>query len=155
MTDGPEGITFLDHTADVGMEVVAPTQDRLFHNAAMGMMALLDGRDDTAAGQGVGLGDEASSPQLRDMEMVRVGGEAQDPAALLAHWLKELLFLHEVRHRDYARADMFSLTETALDAWVETVPAAPAVREIKGVTYHELSAVRTEDGWTATVIFDV
>ncbi len=30
-----------------------------------------------------------------------------------------------------------------------------AVLDIKGVTYHELEARRTADGWRARVIFDI
>ena len=152
MTPTPlAGITFLDHTADVGMDVAAPSRERLFHRAALGMLALLRGDDDPEA--------DASAPSVpaaeRGPEHLSVELSADDGAALLAAWLRELLFLHETRHADYAGATFDRLTAGRLEARVETEPSAPAVREIKGVTYHELSLEETEDGWKARVIFDV
>lgn len=151
MSDGPDGITFLDHTADVGLDVTAGTREELFHRAAVGMVALLRGRDDEgdpAGAAGVDAGpDEPVGPLSVELS-------ADDDAGLLAAWLRELLFLHETRQVEYAGARFDRLTSTALEARVETAPAAP-VREIKGVTYHGLAAERTAVGWTARVIFDV
>ena len=168
MTDGPplDGITFLDHTADVGLDVQAPSLELLFHRAAVGLLALLQGVDDEAVddedGDGAPArgadGDAGSDPGLEEARGVEVLGvelEAGGADELLADWLRELLFLHETRHADYARATFDRLGETALEARVQTEPAAPAVREIKGVTYHELRVERTEGGWEARVIFDV
>ncbi|NIP79498.1 MAG: hypothetical protein GWM90_09895, partial [Gemmatimonadetes bacterium] len=33
------GVTFLDHTADVGIDVEADDLEELFHRAALGMLA--------------------------------------------------------------------------------------------------------------------
>lgn len=144
MTDDLDGITFLDHTADVGLDVAAGTREELFHRAAAGMVALLRGHDDD--------GDppmSVGSDRTLTLEL-----SADDDAGLLAAWLKELLFLHETRQVDYAGARFDRLTSTRLEARVETGPAAP-VREIKGVTYHELAVQQTAAGWKARVIFDV
>lgn len=149
MTDALEGVVFLDHTADVGMDVTADTREALFRRAAAGMVALLRGRDDDDTGSSAAPADPAA-PGMRTLEL-----RADDEARLLVAWLKELLFLHETRHTDYAGARFDRLTATRLEARVETEPAAAPVREIKGVTYHELAVERTEDGWKARVIFDV
>ncbi|NIP79499.1 MAG: archease, partial [Gemmatimonadetes bacterium] len=77
------------------------------------------------------------------------------PPGLLAAWLRELLFLHETRRSDYVGAAFDLLEGSALHARVRTEPARRAVREIKGVTYHELAVRRAGDGWKARVIFDV
>ena len=155
---GAEGITFLDHTADVGIDVRAPSLELLFHRAAVGMLMLLQGRDDEevdpdAADAGDATGSGVEGPA--GVEVRRVELEAGDVARLLADWLKELLFLHETRHADYARATFDRLGEAVLEARVQTEPSAPAVREIKGVTYHELGVERTAGEWEARVIFDV
>ena len=155
---GAEGITFLDHTADVGIEVRAPSLELLFHRAAVGMLMLLQGRDDgDDAGWSEGAGGSASSEldEGRGIEVLTLELEADETRELLADWLRELLFLHETRHADYARATFDRLGTNGLEARVQTEPAPPAVREIKGVTYHELTAERTADGWKARVIFDV
>ena len=152
----PTGVTFLDHTADVGIDVTAPSLEALFHRAAVGMLALLRGADDEDEPH-----DAPSPPSGRatdgngEVETLVVELDADDVVGLLADWLRELLFLHEARHADYVQATFDPLTEDALRARVETEPARPAVREIKGVTYHELGAERTEDGWHGRVIFDV
>lgn len=158
---GADGITFLDHTADVGMDVRAPSLELLFHRAAIGLLMLLQGRDDPQEGDAAEDAD-ASDPS-RDTDLEGPTGvetraielEADGAAELLADWLKELLFLHETRHADYARATFDRLGESALEARVQTEPSAPAVREVKGVTYHELAVERSDGDWTARVIFDV
>ncbi|MFO7892132.1 MAG: archease [Longimicrobiales bacterium] len=156
---GLDGITFLDHTADVGIDVVGRSLELLFHRAAVGMLALLQGLDDDEDADGASSrssGPEAAGLEAaRGVEVLSIELEADTATELLADWLRELLFLHETRHADYARATFDRLTETVLEARVQTEPAAPAVREIKGVTYHELGVERTEDGWKGRVIFDV
>lgn len=162
---GADGITFLDHTADVGIDVRAPSLELLFHRAAVGMLLLLHGRDDEDAeprsapadpGAGAGGGSGTGDPERAAGVGTRaVTLEADDTAALLADWLRELLFLHETRHADYAGATFDRLDADGLEARVRTEPAPRAVREIKGVTYHELAVEQTADGWTGRVIFDV
>ena len=158
----PAGVTFLDHTADVGMDVEAPSLERLLDRAAAGMLALLRGEDD---GGSAAAWSDAARTGRRAGSVDGTGGlgsrrhslelEADDPAGLLAEWLRELLFLHEVRHLDYAAASFEILSPRRLSARVELEPARRPVREIKGVTYHEIGVWRTPDGWRARVIFDV
>lgn len=143
-------VTFLDHTADVGMDVEAGDLRGLFHEAAVGMLALLRGREeaDQEAGEESRGHAPANVPEPIDLE-------ADGAAALMAAWLRELLFLHESRHRDYVSIDYEALDGDALRGRVHTEPAHGAVREIKGVTYHELSVRRAGGRWRARVIFDV
>ncbi len=138
---GP-GIRAIDHTADVGLELTAPDLAGLFRRAAAGMEALVSGAGPAAPA-------EASAPQ------VRLALEAPDLAVLLADWLRELLYLRQVRGRAFMEAEFARLGERELDAHVRTAPAPPAVREIKGVTYHGLEVRRAGTGWRARVIFDV
>jgi SHS2 domain-containing protein len=179
-----EGISFVDHTADVGIDVQAGSLEELFHRAAVGMLALLRGWDEPAAGaggsdsgapetaappasghpgSGAGRSSDPDAPGIAGptapagAEAVRetVAVEGRDRAMVLAGWLKELLFLHETAGEDYVEADFERLDDTGARAAVRVAPAAPAVREIKGVTYHELAVVETGGGWRARVIFDV
>lgn len=160
------GVAFLDHTADVGIDVEAPDLAGLLHRAALGMTALLRGEEEDGAPSGGGAEREPRAPDAaepggtaesagaeRPPESVTLA--ADGPAGLLAAWLRELLFLHDARDVDYLGAEFLSVTDTALRARVRTEPTRGAVREIKGVTYHELSARRVGPRWEARVIFDV
>ncbi len=143
--DGDEllpGVRTIDHTADVGLDLVAPDLAGLFRRAAAGMEALL-------------AGPERALPEAAGMPEVRLELDAPDVALLLADWLRELLYLRQVRGRAFVDADFARLGERELDARVRTGPAPVSVREIKGVTYHDLRAERTGGAWRARVIFDV
>ncbi len=136
------GVRAIDHTADLGLDLAAPDLAGLFRRAAAGMEALV-------------AGPERPVPQAADMPEVRLALDAPDVALLLADWLRELLYLRQVRGRAFRDADFARLGERELDARVHTAPAPAAVREIKGVTYHGLRAERTGGAWRARVIFDV
>ncbi len=138
---GP-GVRAIEHTADVGLEVDAPDLAELLRRAAAGMEALVSGP---------GPQDAGTEPQPE----VRLELDAPDVALLLADWLRELLYLRQVRGRAFLDADFARLGERELDARVHTAPAGPPLREIKGVTYHGLEATRAGGGWHARVIFDV
>jgi SHS2 domain-containing protein len=148
------GITFLDHTADVGIDVEAASLHQLLHRAALGMLALLRGEEeeksgDVGAAGAAGDAGDAGPP-------VAVSLRAEDLPGLAAAWLREILFLHEVRDLDYVALEAGRLDETVLEGWVTLHPGGHAAREIKGVTYHELEVGRDGDGvWRARVIFDV
>lgn len=166
----PPGLVFLDHTADVGIGIEAPCLHTFLHRAALGMLALLRGQEDEEPGWDEPSPDESGPVESGQDEPDRRAASERDPAeplsasveldaasppSLLAEWLRELLFLHEVEHRDYVDADFHALEPTALRAQVRLEPAVGAVREIKGVTYHELRVERTGDRWKGQVIFDV
>jgi SHS2 domain-containing protein len=153
----PAGVTFLDHTADVGMDVEAPSLPELLHRSALGMLALLRGEEE---GESEPAWADAPppappAPDSRPDRGVPLDLCADAPAGLLAAWLRELLFLHEVQRRDYARADFHEVRDAHLIARVHSTPGGHAVREIKGITYHQLVAERVGEGWRARVIFDV
>jgi len=163
----PDGVRSLDHTADVGMDIVAPTMAVLFDRAALGMMAFLAG-DDLAAtkpadetsplrtdgSRGVATGDDAgkSRPALRRSIEV----EAPDTPLLLVDWLREILLHCEAAGLRYRSADFVAIEETQLrgEVWFVPWPHGP-VREIKGVTYHDLRVDHVAGRWTARVVFDV
>jgi len=167
------GVVFLDHTADVGMDVHAHSFQELLHRAALGMLALLRGEDDEepegsdeAAAGTTGPADLGADPAGVDDSSqpatVTVRVQADSTAALLADWLREILFLHELSRVDYAGASfhvaevMGGAGQGRIDADVQVRRGGRAVREIKGVTYHELEVARRPDGgWRARVIFDV
>lgn len=142
-----EGVESLDHTADVGLDVVAQRPSELFSRAALGMTHLIL---------------EGPLPEATAQRRVRVRGIGAD--GLLRNWLRELLYLHEaegfaMREVTFHRLEFASgggEEEAALEATVRggDDPAPPA-REIKGVTWHGLRVEERDGGWYARVIFDV
>lgn len=159
----PFDVRFLDHTADVGIEVEAPSLQRLLEGAAEGMTRLI-------------LGD---ARPLEEEERI-VEAEGSDAALLLRNLLRELLFQHEARGFALARCRIEDLIlpesegegaggdgrsqsrEPLYRVRCRAVGGGdpgPPDRELKGVTLHGLVAERREgDGgarWFARVIFDV
>src|SRR5688572_16735316 len=144
MTESPElpGVSFLEHTADVGLEALADTPAALFERAAAGMIRLL----------------VESLPRADDDRELDL--EASDLPMLLRSWLRAVLRWHE----DGVTATEIRVTALARDShgrWALSarLRGGPALghplREIKGVTLHGLLAERRADGWYAQVIFDV
>jgi SHS2 domain-containing protein len=151
------GITFLDHTADVGMDVEAGSLEQLLHKCAVGMLTLLRGEEEDPgrAGAGHALAPAEQDPAEVPTDPVPIELQADDAAALLAGWLREVLFLHEVRGADYVRLDVDRLDPGRLVGRLLTRQDGRAVREIKGVTYHALAVTEEAGRWRARVIFDV
>jgi SHS2 domain-containing protein len=162
----PRGISFLDHTADVGVEVHASSLPDLFILAALGMTGLVYGADlgaeaDTAMARptpptaraplAAGESASAGAPVRRVLSL-----SAEDAPTLLRAWLRSLLGWLETEGLSLRAARFDALTETRLGAVVDLAPdTREPIREIKGVTLHGLVAERRGTEWTGRVIFDV
>lgn len=141
------GFRFLDHTADLAVEVTAPTAPGLFAEAAR---AFADCITDV----------EALAP--RQLLNVRLAAPALDE--LLVDFLGELLFRFEGRGFLPCRA-LISLDGDAQGGWtlqarLEGEPLDldrhPYRTQIKGITWHGLVLDRLADGtWRAVVVLDV
>jgi len=159
----PPGVTFLDHTADVGLDVVAPALDALFARTAAGMACLIHGADragDARRAEVTAGADKASAAGRSSGEAPplqrRVTLSADDLPALLRAWLREVLHWHEAEGLALRDASFTALTERRLDATVTLAPdPLEPIREIKGVTLHDLAVERRDQAWAARVIFDV
>jgi SHS2 domain-containing protein len=132
----------IDHTADVGYRLFAPSLPELF---AVGGRALFDAIT------------ELDTVQTRVQKSLSV--QAADREALLVAWLSELNFFCLTEFLLFARFDIQSLTETHVAAIAHGEKIDPRRHEIKteikAVTYHGLYVRATEQGWEAQVIFDV
>ncbi len=74
------------------------------------------------------------------------------------NWLREILFLNQVRGFVMTGARLVTLSESALKAVLrgKTLDEGESPEiEIKAVTYHGMSVKVGDKGYTATVIFDV
>lgn len=138
---------FLDHTADVAVELAAPTLGELFAEALAAFTDTVTELDRVAAGA-----------------ERRFAVEAGDVESLLVDWLGELLYAFEVDRLLFRQAEV-EVAEVEggrlrLGARVRGEAYDPDRHPIKvlvkAVTYHGLE-VREVDGggWLGRVIFDI
>jgi SHS2 domain-containing protein len=132
----------IDHTADVGYRLFAPTFAELF---AVAGRALFDAITEL----------DSIQPNLeRKIEV-----EADDIESLLVAWLSELNFYCITQLELYCDFNIEMISPSAVRATVRGEKIDPTRHvihtEIKAVTYHELFVRETENGWEAQVIFDV
>lgn len=144
--DGPDWLTEIDHTGDIGLQIRAPSLERLYARAAVGMFGVLT---DVEA--------------VQDRTSIAVEVTAPDREALMVRWLSELNFVHTTRNWLFRRFDV-ELTaggddEVRLEATShgETIDRSrhTVFTEIKAVTFHGMAIEETGDGWTVQVIFDM
>lgn len=142
MIDYPRGsFQFIDHTADVGIRVEAPTLEDLFETAGLAFTELV-----------------TNAESLDCSVERRFKLEEDDIETLLVSWLQELLYLLDTEELVFARFQValhgFSLEATA---WGEVFdPDRHMIKtEIKAVTYHLLEVAKRDQGWQAQVIFDI
>jgi len=132
----------IDHTADVGYRLWAPTLAELFAIAGRALFDAVTALD---------------SIQLQLARKIEV--EADDVEALLVAWLAELNFYCITAFELYGEFNIESISPTSVRATVRGEKIDPARHviqtEIKAVTYHELYVRQMEIGWEAQVIFDV
>lgn len=131
----------LDHTADFGVVVYGANAEQLFANAGQALFENLCGC--------AGMPD-----QWRDLEIA-----GADWADLMFNWLRALLALWTDDGLAGLTIRVGRLSENSISARIGCVVYKPEIHalrnEIKAVTYHQLAVDPCEDGWTATVIFDI
>lgn len=136
----------IEHTADLGLEVEAPTLELLFEAGAHGLAGVLLGDEVGAAPGAPGGGAE-----WRELVL-----EAPDREALFVEWLRELLYIQISEELIFETVEIVEARERRLVARVGFAPPArPVERELKGVTYHDLEVSQRGDAWFARVVFDL
>jgi SHS2 domain-containing protein len=133
---------WVDHTAELELELEAESQQGVFEEALAALGGLLAER----AG-----GEEASDAEPARHE---VSVSAPDRATLLAEWLSELAYLAEGKGFVPTRAERLELAGNTLKAMVVGRRASPA-HLVKAVTYHRLGMWEEDQAWRARVVFDV
>jgi SHS2 domain-containing protein len=127
----------IDHTADMGIRVSAPSMEGLFEEAAYALADILGGR----CGEG--------------LQEVMVESQGIDGVDLLVRWLQEILYLMEVKGFRLRAATIQRLTETlALGVIQGSYTTEPLTTEIKAVTYHNLDITYLDNVFMATIILD-
>jgi protein archease len=126
---------WVEHTAELELEVVAAREEDVFVEALRALSELL--------------GDGDAEPAQR-----RVSVRASDRAALLADWLEELVFLAETEGLVPLHAADVRLGPDRLEAVVHARRGRPR-SYVKAVTYHGLVFEPDGEGWRARVVLDV
>lgn len=135
----------LDHTADLGVRVTAPTLTGLVPPAVAGFYATL--------------GRIVPQPDLAPSDDFTFEAAGDDPAVLLRDLLAELLHRFDTRRQVLTDAlvSEFSATRLAVTGRLRPLDAARSApaREVKAVTYHELGVRPVPGGYEATFIVDI
>jgi SHS2 domain-containing protein len=142
MNANPLSYEIIDHTADLGIVVRGATIKELFVNAAHAMTDLMVKAD--IRGKGI----------KRKLII-----EGEDLPDLMVRWLSEILYLFSGEHILVRAIEIGSVSPTRLQSMLDVVSLEKShheiLREIKGVTYHQIAVEETADGWEARVIFDI
>ena len=126
---------WVDHTAEVEVEIEAPDEPGVLAEAL------------AALGELLGASGKAT-------ERRRVTVSAPDRPALLAAWLEELVFLAESEGFVPVSVEALQLYGGGLEATVGGCSGRPP-HLVKAVTYHRLAFQGGPDGYQARVVFDV
>jgi SHS2 domain-containing protein len=127
---------WLEHTAELELEIEAPSKEAVFGEALAAFAGLV--------------GNGSGPRTTRELEV-----EADEPALLLAEWLSELVYLADAEQFVPERIAALELGEDKLRATIEGHLGEPRPL-VKAVTLHRLE-LRPDDtvGWRARVVLDV
>ena len=137
-------VEFFEHTADLGIRIIADDPSALFRAAAEGLFdCIVVNRD-----------------AVEPIESEPVDLRADSIEDLLLAWLNELIFRCETRHRLYSRFDV-SVSEDFLSLQGtisgESIDATKHIldHEVKAATRHGLFLEKIDEIWKAEVIVDI
>ncbi len=142
MNSTPLTYQIIDHTADLGIIVKGPDVKQLFILAAQAMTDIIV------------KGDISEKTATRDVLV-----EGEDFPDLMVRWLGEILYLFEGENLILHSVEIKSISPIQLRSTLTLTSFEPehhqVLREIKAVTYHQISVNKSDDGWEAKVIFDI
>jgi SHS2 domain-containing protein len=137
-----DGYEIFAVTADKGIRARGETPAAAFRQAARGLASLLVDPEGVCV------------RQARTLEV-----SADDPEALLAAWLNDLIFLYETERFVLADCELTRWTETHLAAVLRGETLDPSrhvvVGHVKAVTYHQLQLRQCDEGWEVQAVVDV
>ncbi len=129
---------FVDHTAELQLEIEGPTKAAVLADAVLALADLLSG-DRRPEG----------TPRARELTV-----RAEDDPALLAAWLDEIVFVAETEGLVPCRVERLDIRTGELCGIVSFVEGS-APHLVKGVTYHELELARDGGTWRGRAVLDV
>jgi SHS2 domain-containing protein len=145
------GYRQIEHTADLALELWAPTQEELLRVGARAIVDVLTG----VAEPGTPGARPAARPAATGASR-RIEIDAVDAEDRLVQWLNEVIVAALTDGFLIADADI-ELDESRLRAEARGQDSAGdrIVTELKSATYHDLALECTDQGWRARVVIDV
>jgi SHS2 domain-containing protein len=133
-----------EHTADLGLRIVAASLAGLFESAAQGLFDVI----------------VANREEIRESIEEHLELAAESAADLMLAWLNELIFRSETQHRFYRRFDVrvdAPGCRLAATLWGEPIDADRHIlaNEVKAATRHGLKVWSEGPDWRAEVILDI
>lgn len=128
----------LEHSADLKILARGRNMEELFINALVGMF-------------------ESIEPDIVEKEERRRKVEVKpaDPKLGLIDFLSEALYQSDVNNEAYTNAKFEVFDEGRIVAELIGFPVKGFREEIKAVTYHDFEITETDQGFEATIIFDI
>ena len=131
-----------DHTADLGMEFFGGSREELFVSAGAGIFDVI-----------------TDINRIKAEKTFQINVEGLDLEDLLVNWLRELLYLHQVKGMLLREFHISEMNDLHLKGSVRGEPFDAKRHEIKmevkAATYHDIEVTENKGRWTARVIFDV
>ena len=132
----------IDHTADLGIIVKGVDEKNVFIHAAQVMTDLMVE------------GDISKKTVMKDVSL-----QGEDFPDLMVRWLGEILYLFAGEKLIVNSIEIKSISPIQLKSTLTLSSFEPehhqVKREIKAVTYHQISVDQVNDGWQARIIFDI
>jgi len=132
----------LDHTSDIKVEIYGADLAGLFTNATTCLSDLM-----------------LDAERVRETRSLPVSLESAELPELFLDWLRELLFLFSAHSFAIRRVEIHSIEPTKVDATAfgeEFDQERHGLKvEVKTPTYHQYRIDKTDEGFRATVVFDV
>lgn len=132
----------IDHTADTGIRVWAPSLPDLFAEACRALFEQI-----------------TDLKQIKHPHVQIICVDGIDRTDLLINWLRACLLEWTANQRLIRSVKIVEIRDTWLKARVLVrafdPQKHPVFEDIKAVTYHGANLSPTSDGWQAQVIFDV
>jgi SHS2 domain-containing protein len=142
MSDCAAGWEHFETEADVGVRAWGPTRAEAFAQAALGVFALIVKPDEVAP---------------RERREVRAQGDS--PERLLANWINECLYVHEIEGFVVHRVEVDACTETVVHAMLHGEELDTGRHRlgtiVKAATLHRLTVAEMEGQYRVSVIVDV
>jgi len=140
---GPDsGYEHFDTEADVGVRAWGPTRAEAFAQAALGVLALV-----------------ADPQTVRAHETREVRAQADTPETLLAAWIDECLYVHEIEAFVVNRAEVTACSDTVVHGRLHGEPLDAARHRlgtvVKAATLHRVSVQARDGRHEVEIIVDV
>ncbi|MDX1775175.1 MAG: archease [Desulfobulbales bacterium] len=132
----------IEHTADTGFEVRAPTRKQVFESAATAFFAILW---------------KIAVQQQKQPEVIEVSGS--DSEELLVNFLEEFLYLYDAKGLVCTEIHIADINNNRIRAKAMlqkfNEKTDQELLTVKAVTYHQLFIGQENDAWIARIFLDI